>query len=194
MIFEVVDGKIGVIEEAKNLKEVKALWDYDRTRSKLSYNKYITYIFYVYREDGIYKNLFLATRKRQTCVNQLKIKETEWEQIEAIAEVQGLITWYLQHSLNKEEQLLVALDKDIDDYLQYLKNIKYIKFERIVEKDSDGVENIIRRDIDNSVEKMRAIKNSKDLIIYRNELKKLVKSSGKSKGNRKTFRTRKFEE
>lgn len=193
MIFDVVDNKVIVIPEAMELKEIKSLWDSDKTKGKIYFERYIKYIFYVYREEGIYRNQFITTRKRLTCVQQLNIKETEWESIEKNKYVKALIKWYQENSLSKEERLLVALDEDIDHYLKYLMGIKYTTRVREEVMNDEKME-VIFRDIDNSTEKMKAIKNSKDLIIYRAELKKLVRQTGKGKSTKKSFRTRKFEE
>lgn len=193
MIFDIINSKVVVIEEAMTVPVIKALHRSDKTKGSRLFDRYMRYIFYVYRENGIYKNQFIATRRRLTCVQQLQLKETDWEEIERNRYVSAVIDWYKENSQSKEEQLLVALDQDIDEYLKYLKGIKYTKQEKEVIV-VDGSEQFHYHDVDNSTEKMKAIKNSKDLIIYRTELKKLVRQTGKKIGSKKSFRTRKFEE
>jgi hypothetical protein len=194
MIFDFVDGKVELLPEAMTLPEVKVLWDEDKTRGKQYFHLYITYIFFVYRIDGIYKNMYLTSRKRQACVNQLKKPEDYWQEIESKPTVAALIKWYNDNSKTKEEQLLEALDEDIDKYIEYLKNIPYARQVRVEEKQGDGEIVVSYKSSDNSDEKMKAIRNSKDLILYRKELKKMVKDSGVNKKRAKQFRTRIFEE
>lgn len=195
MIFDFVEGKVTVLPEAMTLPEVRTLWDEDKTRGKQYFHMYMTYIFFVYRVDGIYKNMYLTTRKRAACINQLQKKEDYWQEIEEKPTVKAMIKWYNDHSKTKEEQLLDALDEDIDKYIEYLKNIPYTRSVRVEEKkNGDGDISVVFRSEDNSDEKMKAIKNSKDLILYRKELKKLVKESMVNKKRAKQFRTRLFEE
>lgn len=195
MIFDFIEGKVEILPEAMTLPEVKALWDEDKTRGKQYFHMYMTYIFFVYRSDGIYKNMYLTTRKRSTCVNQLQKSEDYWQEIEGKATVKALIEWYEKNSKTKEEQLLEALDDDIERYMEYLKNMPYSRQVRVEEKkNGDGGVTVAFRHEDNSDEKMKAIKNSKELVLYRKELKKLVKDAGINKKRGKQFRTRRFEE
>ncbi len=193
MIFDFIDNKVSILPEAMNLPEVRALYRSDKTKQKTYFDRYVKYIFYVYRENGIYRNQFASTRRRLTCVQQLGLGEKDWEAIERNPFVKNLVRWYIENAVTKEERLLIALDEDIDSYLQYLSGIKYTKRQRETSMNGDK-EEITFRDVDNSDEKMKAIKNSKDLVIYRKELKKLVKETGKKSASKKTFRTRKFEE
>ena len=196
MIFNFEDGKVNLLPEAMTLPEVKTLWREDKTSSKTTFNLIITYIYFVYRIDTIYKNMYLTTRKRATCVNQLGKSEDYWKDIEDKESVKLLIDWYTNNAKSKEEQLLDALDDDIDKYIEYLKNIPYTKKVRVEETKNDETGEVTTsyKNEDNSDEKMKAIKNSKDLLLYRKELKKLVKDTNAGKKKGKQFRTRRFEE
>ena len=192
MIFDFQNGKVEVLEEAMTLPEVKALWDDDKTKGKQYFNMYLKYIFFVYRADGIYKEQYITSKKRLTCVNQLKKAETYWKEIEQKPLVMALIKWYNKYSKTKEEQLLDALDNDIEHYMEYLNDIPYQKEEKVIVTSEDDSKVETFRTEDNSDAKMKAIKNSKDLILYRKELKKLVRDTG-IKRKTKQFRTRMFE-
>ena len=192
MIFEYENNKVSLLPEALTLPVVAALRESDKTKGKAFYHMWIKYIYFAYRNEGIYNNQFLTTRKRMTCVNQLKKDDNYWKTIEGNDLVMALINWYQKYSKEKEEQLLDALDKDIDTYLEYLKDIPYTKSIKVEETVDEELKSYFKEE-DNSTEKMKAIKNSRDLILYRKELKKLVKENGHKKSGKQT-RTRKYEE
>lgn len=193
MIFTYDNNKVELLPEATTLPEVNILKESDKTKGKKYFHLWITYIYFVFKEDGVYHNQFITTRKRMTCVNQLGKEPDYWKEIEKNERVMALINWYVKHSRNKEEQLLDALDKDIEYYLDYLKNVPYSKKIKVEEKVEDGGVRTFFKEEENSDEKIKAIKNSKDLIIYRKELKKLVRETAKKKTG-KQVRTRKYEE
>lgn len=195
MIFNFENGKVTLVPEAMTVPEIKVLYSSDHDRSKSVFNNYITYIFYVYRLGGIYEHQFVGVRKRLTCVHQLKKSEDYWQTIENNKEVMAVIDWYIKYSKSKEEQLLEALDADIEHYLDYLKKIPYTKQIRVEESQGEDKDPIITyRSEDNSDEKMKAIKNSRELVMYRKELRKLVKETNmKRKKSGNTFRTRQYE-
>lgn len=193
MIFSFEDGKVKVLPEAMSIPEVKAVYKLDKTQDKLQFGQYMTYIFYVYRASGIYENLFMTERKKKTSISQLGKGEDYWEQIENKPEIKNLIEWYTTNSQSKEEQLLFELDIDIEMYLNYLKKIPYTKQQEVKTKGPKGKITSTFVTVDNSDEKMKAIKNSRDLVSYRKELKKLVKDTSQKKKTGKTFRTRQFE-
>ena len=192
MIFTFENNKVELLPEAMTLPEVKALSDADKTAGKKYFNVYIKYIFFVYRADGIYKEQYITSRKRLTCVNQLQKDDHYWKEIEDNNLVKALINWYQKHSKTKEEQLLDAVDYDIEKYMDYLGSIPYSNKVTVETETKDGSKITTFNVEDNSTAKMSAIKNSKDLILYRKELKKLVKDTG-IKRKAKQFRTRLFE-
>lgn len=193
MIFTYENNKVELLPEANTLPEVNLLKESDKTRGKKYFHLWLTYIYFVYREGGVYHNQFITTRKRMTCVNQLQKDADYWKEIEGNKKVMLLIEWYKKHSLNKEEQLLAALDEDIGKYLDYLKGIPYSRSIKVEKKSEDGDIQTFFRSEDNSDEKMKAIKNSKDLILYRKELKKLVRETARKRTGKKV-RTRNYEE
>jgi hypothetical protein len=193
MIFSFEDGKVTVLPEAMNIPEVKSVYKLDKMVGKEHFHQWMTYIFYVYRPGGIYESLFMSVRKRTVSVAQLGKGEEYWQEIEAKLEIQKLIEWYTNNSMSKEEQLLYELDIDIDMYLNYLKKISYTKQQEVKTKGPKGKIITSFITVDNSDEKMKAIKNSRDLVSYRKELKKLVRETGQKKKAGKTFRTRQFE-
>lgn len=198
MIFIFENGKVDLIPEAKSLPEIKNLKAIDKTKGKVYFYMWITYLYYVYRQNGLYENLFTLSRKRQVCVDQLKKSGEFYKDIENKKEVKALINWYQENSKTKEERLLESLDSDIEVYLEHLKNIPYeitVKIEeetKGVNGEGGGIQTFSKVE-DNSDRKMKAIKNSKELVLYRKELKKLVRETGSKKAGKK-FRTRKFEE
>jgi hypothetical protein len=84
MIFIFENGKVDLIPEAKSLPEIKNLKAIDKTKGKVYFYMWITYLYYVYRQNGLYENLFTLSRKRQVCVDQLKKTGEFYKDIENV--------------------------------------------------------------------------------------------------------------
>jgi hypothetical protein len=180
------NGKVEFTEEGKTLPVVIELYNSDKRVNKKFVDDTATYIFYVYKNDGVYENKLPQARRQMVIEKHLPertIKDFENNRI-----VKSLIALYIELQYTPVEQLYLGLKRDIEDLLKRVGNIEYEK-EIMVEFDADVVvenENTTKHFkqrvmMDNSVEKDKAMALATKLIDFDEKLKAKIYKEKKEK-------------
>jgi len=187
--IEEEDGKIIISKEGMQLASVKALYNTDKNAGKTFFKKCMTYIFYVYNPEGIYKNKLLSIRQKEVCEKYLDGED--WDKYNSNKKLQDVVIDYLDLCLTPTEQLVIKFNKEIDNILQRLSEIPNTR-EMIFDFDVDG--RIEKKKIiaDNSKEKKEAIEIGIKLLDYQKLLKEKVKIDKDEKKKKSDFMTRQF--
>lgn len=184
------DGKVFPTEEGKELPAVKALYNADKTEGKRFYNDALIYIFFVYKKDGVYHDMYETMRKKTVLQRHLpKREEKHFEENKRVAE---LIDEYLQRQFTKTERLLYKLEKDIDALLERISSIPYTKTVKAkipyTNENGDITQVPAEIELDNSEEKDKSMRLAEKLVDYGDKLRtKILKEQiekRKSSGQR----------
>lgn len=180
MILEEQEGKIYFIKEAKSIPEVVSLYKNNKEEFVL---KAIEYVYWMYSENSVYREMLPSQRKSYICKRHLGGDEAEL--YEENKEVKALIKLYDEIQLSREERLRVQIQRDMDDLLVRLGNIKFTK-EVMVDIEGTTKEGLTVKkkalvEMDNSKEKAETLAISKTLILLSKELETLIKANSKNK-------------
>ena len=170
------DGVVLPTEEGKTIPQLKALYNADKTESKRFYNDALTYIYFVYKKEGVYDDMYESMRKK-TVINR-HLPKREEKQFEENKRVRELIQEYLDRQLTKNERLLYKLEKDIDNLLERISSIPYTKnvkatVPHLNEKGEQVMVSAII-EIDNSEEKDKSIRLAEKLVDYGDKLRNKI--------------------
>jgi len=119
------DGKIEVTKEGMQLPEILALYKTDKREGKSFFKKCITYIFYVYNPEGIYKNLLPRIKRKKVCDTYLAGED--WKGFEENKHVQEVIKTYVELQTLPSERLLIGTITSIDGMLERMNKIPLTK-------------------------------------------------------------------
>lgn len=183
------DGKIIISKEGMQLASVKALYNTDKNAGKTFFKKCMTYIFYVYNPEGIYKNKLLSIKRKEVCEKYLDGEE--WDKYDGNKKLQDVVIDYLDLCLTPTEQLVIKFNKEIDNILQRLSEIPNTR-EMIFDFDVDGRTEKKKIIADNSKEKKEAIEIGIKLLDYQKLLKEKVKVDKDEKQRKSDLFTRQF--
>lgn len=177
------NGKVEFTEEGKTLPAVIELYNSDKRVNKKFVDDSATYIFYVYKNDGVYENKLPQARRQMVIEKHLPertIKDFENNRI-----VKSLIALYIELEYTPVEQLYLGLKRDIEDLLKRVGNIEYEK-KILVEWDSEVEGGETRHfkewvTMDNSAEKEKAMNLATKLIDFDEKLKAKIYKEKKEK-------------
>jgi len=178
------DGMVYPTEEGQMIPQVKALYNSDKTDGKKFYREVLLYIFYVYNQSGIYKDMFEDYRKKMVIDRYLPSRD--FIELEKNPRVADLIREYLDRQMTKTQRLYYQLEKDMESLLKRVSSIPYIREVRTkvkwVNPDHEEVYLPVEIEIDNSEEKFKAIKLADTLVDYGEKLKnKIIRESTEAK-------------
>jgi hypothetical protein len=166
------EGKIDVTKEGMQLPEVIALYKTDKREGKSFFKKCITYIFYVYNPEGIFKNMLLSKRRKKVCDTYLTGDDPKgFEENELI---QKVIDVYIDLCTTPTERLLLGTINKIDGLLTRQDKVPLTRIV-MLEVENDGVKQKVKVEIDNSEELAKVLKLSKEMVEYQELLKKKIK-------------------
>lgn len=160
--------KVRCTEEGFTLKEVKKVWNNDKTgKEKTYFNDVITGIYFIYKPGGIYWNKPL--NERIDMVNRDHVNG-KWNDLIKRDGVQELIDKYRDLALTVNQRVIDGLKTDAEELLKYMEQIpmtiKY-KIEKEIEvEDEEG--------------KKRTVKIVKDITLPNMDKKKEVVEMGLS--------------
>ena len=185
MSFIIVNDKdeITITDDALVHPDIKRVYEADASENKKHFYKYINYIFWVYKPNGIYWNLLPENRK--DIVIKRFYPNDDWRKIESSYGVKEMIDLYIQTSLTPNEVLYESCKKDIEYERKRLSEIpptKKILYEGTHDIEvSAGKKNKIQTilvkewlDIDNSDEKDKAYKRILLLFEYEEKMRTIV--------------------
>lgn len=190
MLYLTEEGEIKITDEGMQLPTVRELWNSDkRSMSKPFFFKCMTYIYWMYKKDGEYRNH--PYKKRRELAEQHA--KDSWKIFEENTRVKAVVNTYLENQLTLTERLYENIKRDIADCIEHLASIpikRKIK-ETIEIDDVDNQGNNIKRkikidlEIDNSIEKSKALDLAEKLVEKEESLrKKIVKDQQSTRQGR----------
>ena len=172
-VLQKQQDKIIVNPEFKELQEFK---DVEKVYSQ-NMDKLIKYIYYVYKSDSIFADLYPASRKDEVC-RRFGIDID----FEADEKVRALIKIYNELSKSREERHRDDVLRDMEELIDILHSTPYRKISTYKEGDK-----IFETTIDNTDEKIKHIKSARELIDLSEKYKTMIskqKVQDKYKGRR----------
>lgn len=191
MFLYIENEEIKIKQEALIYPEVKALYNSDRTgEGKKFFQTCIKYMFYAYKKDGDFCNMFPKKRKELSA----ELAGIKWEELEANPRVQAMIDFYNTTQLSLTEKLYEGVKKDMESLLKSINDEPFVKEVQVeVEidipeaKDSNiTVKYPIKTKIpfNNADNKMKLLKLSEALMDMEERLsKRIVKENMMKKGS-----------
>jgi hypothetical protein len=201
MSFLVLVGEeVEVTTEGMCLQSVKNVYVRDRHSAKPWFGAFCKYVYFMYKQDGIFKNMLPEQRAERICSEMLKDKYRA-KDFEVIIECKTMINQYINLQYSLTEILYEGLKEDIEGLLKHIKNIPYTKksvYEGTI--DVPGQDGILQKqkvrvpfDIDNSEEKAKAIKLAETMIDYDKKLRTKINDETKE-DRKKQSKKRLFED
>lgn len=186
--LELKDRVVDATEEGKELSSVQDLYNADKTASKKFYHDALKYIYFVYKADGVYSNMFESSRKNHVILKHFEKREIK--DFEANIRVKAVIKDYLDLQLTKTKRLYYRLEKDMEDLLDRISKIPYtrkVKVKVPVEGNDGKTEVATEIEIENYEEKAKAMLMADKLIDYEAKIKaKIFREEVASKKNSTT--------
>lgn len=178
-------GKVVVVDDAHKVKgELRTLYTNDRSASKKFFRDAITYAYFMYMKNSMYKSLFPKDRAKEVSVKYFGDAQ-KWKKFEYNDAFADFRKYYESIQYDAEERALIALETEIEDMILHLKDVKYFINDTVdVEIDVpsyDGSEETIRKtikkeiQISNYKEKKNALMAIGDIIKTRKLLKEEIK-------------------
>jgi hypothetical protein len=185
------EGIVKTTDEGMALPSVNALYRSDKTEKKKYFNDCLKYIFFVYKKDGVYKDMMHQHRKR-IVINRHFEKRKEHE-FEGNLRVVAVIEEYLDRQHTKMERFYYQLEQDIEKLLERIHNIPYVKKVKAkvpYEKDGEEIFVMAEVEIENYDEKSKAMMLADKLVDYEEKLRSKIlkeKMENKKKDHTRLF-------
>ena len=179
------DGVVKITQEGMVLPQTQEVYSADRSTTKRFFNDVIRYVFFVYKKDGVYQDLFLNYRRK--LVLERHLHDRKEEDFEKNIRVINFINEYQQRQLTKAERLLFQLELDMELLLKKITEIPYTKKVKVSVPvmDGDGNETKVSTvvDMENYEEKAKAIMLADKMIDYQDKLRsKIIKEKSVERG------------
>ena len=180
------NGKVEFTEEGKTLPPVIELNNRDKHLDKKFFDDTATYIFYVYKKEGVYSNKLPQTRKQFVIDKHLSLRKvTDFERNPTVKKI---IDLYIELQFTPIEQLGEGLKRDIEDLLKRVNTIEYqkevmVEFEAEVEVEGNKEVRTFKQKvmIDNSEEKEKAMAIALKLMDFEEKLTSKIFKEKKEK-------------
>lgn len=189
LIFNPETGDVTLSDHAKNFTCFSLLKDADTTKSKNLYHNQLKALFYLYSINSPLMARYTPEQRREFVFSQiitLKRDRIESPQFETCERVM------LRHGMSREEAQFEQLQTDFDCLLDHLNSIPWER--EVVEISDQGKKKTTRSyKISNMDERIKAIKNSKDILQLQKELEGIVATKRRSI-EQSANRIRKFED
>lgn len=169
------NGEIKITEEGLSHPIVHEYYKSDKTKKKGSFKVWITYLFYVYKKDGLYKDKLMTDKKRLTCKHHIGKPIDYYKRLDNVLD-RFIEVYIASQRIDPIEEFLTKVYKDMDEYINHLLNIKYtITLESIKNVNGEAITEKIEKD--NSEEKVKAYKAVTDILKTKEAIEKKVKST-----------------
>lgn len=192
MFLYLEDKEVKITEAGMREPTVIELWNSDkRSRSKPFFHKCMTYIYFMYKPDGDYKNL-TPSRRLEKSLEQAGLS---FNQIDGNKRLKAVIDEYIDQTTTLNMRLYEAIKQDVEDIIERIKNVpstRKVKFETkhttLVEGKEIEIPIKTWVDVDNWEEKSKAVKNAEQLIDFEDRIrKKVMKDSLIKRSNKRMF-------
>jgi hypothetical protein len=199
MFLDIEEGKVVITPEGMTLTVVKDLYSRDRHIGKPWFEACITYAYYMYKKDGMFKNMLPDQKSSRICSEMLKGKY-KMEDFESNSACKDMMNEYLTQQYTPTELLRDSIKTEIQELLNRIRSIPYVKKQHVeVILDVPDHEGIMTKmpykvwvEIDNSDEKAKAIKLAETLIDYEAKLNAKIIAETKEQ-RKKNSKKRQFE-
>ena len=125
----VKDDQIECTEDGMLLKEVKTIWNNDKTsKAKTYFHTVCAAVYFLYKPRGVYWNKPL--RERIEIVNSDHLKDYTWEDLLKRAGVKEFADKYITLTYTMTERLEEVLRNDIDEFIMSME-----KMETVIKKE-----------------------------------------------------------
>lgn len=192
------DGVVKVSDMAFQIPEFRDFRRYDTTTNKVFFYSAMSYIFYVYQVFGDDRSYMYNMSLTQRKLRAVKFHTGRWTKVEDFDDnkwVQKCVEIYLEISRTRSEVLFDAFKTDIDHFMDYVQNIPHTIKQSVsvpVKYKEDGKTKerieIVEVDISNTEERLKALKQAKDLDdLYKRLLADVQKDAKMKKVNSRRF-------
>tara|TARA_B100000686_G_C16732251_1_gene941402 strand:+ start:132 stop:638 length:507 start_codon:yes stop_codon:yes gene_type:complete len=139
MIFELHNGIVAMTSVGEGIPEFANL------KKRKSYEKIITYLFFVYGKKSPYGNLFEMDRKKVVSADRLGGDPQEYEKLEALEGVKEAVDKYLMLQYTPKEQLLAGVQRKVAEYLEFWDAMKIDEDNhKVVSESLEGANKLLR--------------------------------------------------
>jgi len=185
MFIEIKDGKAVVSEQGMGIPIVKKVYNRDKSSGKISFEKWMRFVFHSYDKNSIYKNYLPQEREKKVVENLFPDKKVNY--FKTIPGMLALIEFYIESSYSFKELLYRRLLKDVEEMMDRLSKIELTRVTRVkgrrdvtffskTEKKevTETIDIDVRLSIDNSEEKIKAMDILDKLLKREITLKKAL--------------------
>ena len=174
---------VQILPEAMKFAEVDELYKSDRTTNKTSWKRWLTYIYYTYKKDGILSG-DLMSQKRKEVINRF-FPDSNVEFFEKNPKVTAVIKLFIRKQYTLKERLYEKWKEDVDAYITYLTEVPYFKEKLISVPGQDGQpDGQTIEKIPNIDEKKKAQQAIQDLVETGKKLEQsILQEKKENKGN-----------
>jgi len=145
------DNKVRCTEEGFSLKEVKRVWNNDKSGKEKSYfNNVITGIFYIYKPRGLFWHKALAERIEK--VNKDYLVNSHWSDIIKRDGVEDLVKLYIELSWTINEIMMEKVKSRAVEFINYLYEIP-LSVKRVVKRGEEIYDAETEKNIRVTIEK-----------------------------------------
>jgi hypothetical protein len=179
-ILYLENGDVKISEQGMSLPEAKAIWNMDKHKGKPFFNRVITFTYYVHNKGSIYRRMSPSQREQKVmAVYFPDVRDRSMDD----PRVKDFIKTYNYLTKSNKERIRDAMLRDLDEMAVKLSKIKFTK-EKKVNQDvfthcphcqKDVTVNVdMRIDIDNTEEKLKAMKVIEEIISREETIKKKI--------------------
>lgn len=191
MFLYIEEDKICITKEGMLIPEIIDLYKIDKSNAeKVLFRKWITFMFYAYKQDGVYQNMLPSKRVEQAC----KLSEVDIEFVKSNEKLHRAIKIYQDTQTTLNERLYNGVKDDIEATLDSIRQVplkKQIYVEVTVNipesaNSSNTVPYNVKQQVEmiNIEEKTKLLNMSEKLIELEERLrKKIIKEAQQKKGS-----------
>ena len=174
-ILNYENGEVKISEQGLRTTPFSSLMKGDRSKDRQRFFDAVTFIFFMYSRNSIYRRRTPMQRKAYIAGNVFKKDLDYLEKLEKMDGFKEAVAFYIEDQYSEEEWAYEQWKQDVEQYIIYLRNIPYVLK---VKKNVDGI--LVDVDIDNSSVKMPAVKHFAELIELGKKMQERVKESTKT--------------
>ena len=185
-----VNGIVEVTDEGMTIPSVKELYTNDKNSEKKFFHDSITYIFFSYKNKGVYCNKLPSSRKQFVIDKHLSNRKVS--DFENHPRVKAVIEDYIDCEFTPIERLGEGLKRDVESMLKRIETIPYEKQQKVefdvdytIPGSTDGEKGIkhisMMWTVDNSEEKEKKLQLALKLFDYEKALNAKMFDESKEK-------------
>lgn len=169
--------EIKILPEAMMLKELDDLYKSDHSPAKESWKKWIKYIYFVYKKDGVFSGDLLAEKRKEVCIRFFPDRAPDY--FESNPKIRAVSKLFVNKQFTHWEKLYEKWKEDVDSFIQYLVDVPYT---RKIKGDAEGSPELTIPNID---EKVKAQKAIRDLVDTGKGIESMIYQEKKDKAGGK---------